>query len=63
MNGTGGKVFVSGQQIEGAGPNVLRGNFVGDINDVRGGVDREYRSLHRAGEIILRAEICQESDD
>jgi hypothetical protein len=34
-----------------------------DINDAGGGIDGEYRTLHRANEIILRAEVSQESDD
>src|SRR6266850_4748467 len=62
MNSTGRKVLICGQQIEGGRPDILRRNFVGDINDAGVGIDGEYRPLHRAHEIILRAKISQESD-
>src|SRR3982074_539496 len=52
MNSSGGKVFIDREQIERGSPNVLCRNFVGDINEARAGVDREYRALHRAHEVI-----------
>jgi hypothetical protein len=63
VNGARGKVPVYGKKIEGAGPDVLRGNFVSDVDNIRDGVNREYRRLHRGDEIVLRTEISQESDD
>src|SRR5713101_392301 len=63
MNSAGRKVLICGQQIEGGGADILRRNFVGDINDASVGIDGEYRALHRAQEIILRAKVSQESDD
>src|SRR5258708_7772080 len=63
MNRAGGKVFVYGEQVERGSSNILRWNFVCDINDACLGVDREYHPLHRTNEVILRAKISQESDD
>src|SRR5258708_6981679 len=62
MNSAGRKVLICGQQIEGGGADILRRNFVGDINDAGVGIDGEYRALHRGHEIIQRAKISQESD-
>src|SRR6267154_1047912 len=63
MNSSGGKVFIDCEQIERGGPNVLRRNFVADIDYRCVRADREYGALHRANEIILRAKISQESND
>ncbi len=63
MNSARGKFLINGKQIESGGLDILWRNFVGDINDDGGGIDGEYRALHRANEIILRAEVSQESND
>src|SRR6266852_3801472 len=62
MNSAGGKVLICNQQIEGGRPDILRRNFVGDVNYADVGIDGEYRALHRAHEIILQAKVSQESD-
>src|SRR5258708_34821381 len=63
MDSAGRKVLICGQQIEGGALDILRRNFVSDINDAGVGIDGEYRALHRAHEIILRAKVSQERDD
>ena len=57
------ETLVTGKQIKSPGPDVLGWNLVSNINDGGSGIDGENRALHRADEIILRAEVSQESND
>jgi hypothetical protein len=43
--------------------NIVWGNVVRYVDDLGSGTDREDHAFHRADEIILRAEVGQESDD
>src|SRR5439155_7354484 len=42
---------------------VLRRNLVGNVDDLRGRIDREDHALHRRSEIILGAKISEQGDD
>ena len=63
VNGSRWKRLVAAQQSKSGGLNILRRNVVRNIDDVSVGIDRRDRSLHRANEIVLRAEIGKESDN
>ena len=57
VNCAGRKVSVCREQIERRGVDILRRNFVCDVDNLGGGIDREDYSLHRADKIILCAEV------
>jgi len=57
------KIFIGSEQRERACLYIVRGNLVGDVNDLRQWIDRQDRTLHRTNEIVGRAEIGQESND
>src|SRR5207248_5214969 len=63
VNRAGRKVFVAGEQIERGRFNVLRWDIVCDVDNSRLRIDREDYTLHGAHEIIVRAEVCEKSDD
>src|ERR1041385_4859907 len=63
VNRPGGKIFVAGKQIEGGAFNVLRRNVMSYVNNFNLGIHREDDALHRADEVIVCAEVGQESDD
>src|ERR1700686_2603679 len=63
MNSAREKLLINGKQIESGSPDILWRNFVCDINDAGGGINGEDRALQSANEIILRAEVGQESND
>ena len=57
MNRAGWKIFVTGEQVECGGVNILRRDLMRNIDDCCVRIDRENHSFHRADEVVLRAEV------
>jgi hypothetical protein len=63
VNGPRWEEAVGGLQREGAAPDVLGRNRVGEVNDPGSGVDRQDHALDDPDVGILDAEVGQQRDD
>jgi hypothetical protein len=52
VNCSGGKIFVSGEEIEGCRANILRRNLMRDVHDYGRGISRQDHPFHRPDKII-----------
>src|ERR1043165_5766270 len=63
VNCSSWKISVNGKKVKSARVDVVRRDVVRGVDNLRARVDREDHTLHRTDEIILYAEIGEESDD